>query len=122
MSSSRKIVIIEDDPDVLRIYTDVLTEKGYEIASISNSSEALSLLKQPPPRLILLDIMIPGSVNGIELLGQIKKDPNLKKIPIIVLTNLDTEEKIARELGANEYLVKPMTTVDQATAVIEKYI
>ena len=122
MSSSRKIVIIEDDPDVLRIYTDVLTEKGYEIARISNSSEALSLLKQHPPRLILLDIMIPGSVNGIELLGQIKKDPNLKKIPIIVLTNLDTEEKIARELGANEYLVKPMTTVDQVTAVIEKYI
>ena len=122
MSSSRKIVIIEDDPDVLRIYTEVLTEKGYEIASISNSSGALSLLKQHLPHLILLDIMIPGSVNGIELLGQIKKDPNLKKIPIIVLTNLDTEEKIARELGANEYLVKPMTTVDQVTAVIEKYI
>ena len=84
---SAKIFIIEDDLDILRIYTDALTEKGYEIASISNSSGALSLLKQHLPHLILLDIMIPGNANGIELLGQIKRDPNLKKIPIIVLTS-----------------------------------
>lgn len=122
MDSTKKIFIIEDDPNILRVYTDTLTEKGYEITNTSNSSEALSLLKQHRPHLIILDIMIPGNVNGIELLEQIKKDPNLKKIPLIVFTSLDTEEKIVRELGANEYLVKPNVTVDQVVTTIQKYV
>lgn len=122
MANPKTIFIVEDDANFQLIFKDRLTDEGYIVNQATNGTEALYLIKQAKPQLIIIDIMIPGKMNGLELLSQIKQDPNLKKIPIFMLTNLETEEKIARELGANEYMLKTNIAIDELVTKIKQYL
>lgn len=107
-----KILLIEDDLDIQRIYSEKLKIDGHEVILSLNATIGLQYLKTEKPDLILLDIMLPGKMNGFELLEIIKKDSSLSKIPVIVLTNLDTEKEQAMKIGADDYLIKANTSLD----------
>ncbi|MBI2591573.1 MAG: response regulator [Candidatus Brennerbacteria bacterium] len=104
-----KILIVDDDPLLVRLYEKAFRLAKYETETAFNGEEALNKLKSMPskPTLILLDVMMP-KVNGLELLSKIKENPDLKELPVIMLTNLagdkDAEEALLR--GAITYMVK----------------
>jgi len=111
-ANMKKILLVEDDLYLQRIYTLKLTNNGYQVFLALNSDQALDLAKREQPNLIILDIMIPGKMNGFELLDIFKKDEKTKKIPVIILTNLDLEKEKAKELGASDYLLKSDTDLN----------
>jgi DNA-binding response OmpR family regulator len=108
----KKILLIEDDLDLQRVYSQKLEHEGFQVVLAQDATQGLYSAKSDKPNLILLDIMLPGKMNGFELLETFKKDNELKKIPVIVLTNLDTEKSIAEKIGATDYLVKANTDLD----------
>ena len=118
----KKILIVEDDADFQDIYKQRLTDEGYQVQHAYVGKQALEMLKGSKPDLILLDIMLPGGMNGFDILEQVKANNDLKAIPVIVLTNLDGEAKTAKEIGAVDYIVKANTSLDEVVAKIKKKI
>ncbi len=102
-----KILIIEDDPLMTRLYQKVFKFEKYEVEVASNGIIGLEKAGTFKPTLILLDIMMP-KMNGLQVLGKLKANPETKKIPVVVLTNLagsqDAETAIAK--GAVKYIIK----------------
>jgi len=113
-----KILVVEDDSFVMDIYHTKLSQEGYEVIEARNGIEAMKKLENVRPDLIILDIIMPY-MDGIEVLRKIKKDENLKTIPIILLTNLSQKEEINEGLGlgASDYLIKSHFTPSE---VLEK--
>jgi two-component system, OmpR family, alkaline phosphatase synthesis response regulator PhoP len=102
------ILIIEDDPSLLRGLTDNFQSQGYEVRSASDGNAGLAAVLGDPPDLVLLDIMLP-KLNGYEICSQIRQ--RKLDLPIIMLTAKGQEEEIVRglELGADDYVTKPFS-------------
>lgn len=115
----KKILFVDDDISLLRIYHQRLSSEGYEVINAFTGDGVLSLLKNQNPDLIVLDIMLPGSVSGMDILEVIKKDPTYNKIPIIILSNLDTHVVKALEIGAIWYFVKANTSMEEVVKKIK---
>lgn len=117
------VFIVEDDPFVLRVYQRKLQKEGFNIALATNGKEALERIKSEPPNLILLDLVMPIK-DGFELISDLKNDPQLKKIPIVVLTNLGQQKDADRvkSLGVEEYLVKSNTSIPGVVAKIKEVL
>ena len=92
------------------------------MVQVRTAKEALRNIKTVSPNVILLDIMLPGGMNGFDLLEELKRDSVLKKIPVVVLTNLDSENDVAKKIGADEYMVKSDTTIDKVVTLVQKYL
>lgn len=118
---AKKILLIEDDLDIQRIYSEKLTNAGYAVTLAVNGDQGLTQIKNETPNLVLLDIMLPGTMNGFELLEIIKKDDRLKNVPVVVLTNLDTEKDQAMKIGANDYLLKVTLSLEDLVNKANKY-
>lgn len=101
-----KLLIVEDEPNVVSVLTRGLSTEGYELSVAPDGFIALEMISAHTFNLILLDIMLPG-INGLDLCKQIKK--KYPQIPVIMLTALGTTENIVTGLdnGADDYLVKP---------------
>ena len=92
----KKILIIDDDPDVILFLATVLQDHGYDTIDAPNGQEGLEKAKAELPDLILLDLMMPQK-SGIALLSDLKKDDSLKKIPVIMVTGVSGETGIDLE-------------------------
>lgn len=103
---NEKILIVEDDTQLLSVYSKVLSMEGYQIVTAVSGKQALEVAKKEIPSLVLLDIMLPEGMNGFDVLEQLKQDEKLKSVPVLVLTNLDSEEKSATLAGASGYVIK----------------
>jgi len=105
---SKRILVVEDQPDNRQIVRDMLAPTDYEITEAENGPEALAAIAKLRPDLILMDIQLP-IMDGYTATRRIKADPALRSIPIIAVTSyaLDGQEKIARAAGCDEYVPKP---------------
>ena len=105
---SKRILVVEDQPDNRKIIRDVFAPTGYEIIETENGEEALAAIAKARPDLILMDIQLP-IMDGYTATRRIKADPELRSIPIIAVTSyaLSGEEKKAREAGCDDYIPKP---------------
>ena len=105
---SKRILVVEDQPDNRKIIRDVFARTGYEIIETENGEEALAAIAKARPDLILMDIQLP-IMDGYTATRRIKADPALRSIPIIAVTSyaLSGEEKKAREAGCDDYIPKP---------------
>ena len=117
---AKKILLIEDDLDIQRIYREKLTGAGFEVILASDAPNGLTAIKGGGVNLILLDIMLPGTMNGFELLEIIKKDSKFGSTPIIIMTNLDTEYGQAEKLGVSDYLIKANTSLADLVEKVKK--
>jgi DNA-binding response OmpR family regulator len=118
-----KILIIEDDEHINRIYSEKLTNEGFEVESARDAKDGLGLVRTKEVDLILLDIMLPGVMNGFDFLEMLKKDDKLKQIPVIILTNLDTEKDQAGKYEAvKDYLVKANTDLNILVDKVRKLL
>lgn len=118
-----KILIVEDDPLISRMYQTVFQFEGFEVNMARNGEQGLEVLKKHKPTLILLDIMMP-TMSGIDVLKELKSDPKYRNIPVVVLTNLsgmeDAEKAI--ELGAVKFIVKSDNKPKQIVAQIKEIL
>lgn len=114
----KKILIVEDDASLLKAYREMFKPEEFRIVEATTGQEGLTLVGSEKPDVILLDIMLPGGMNGFDVLEQLEANPDTKKIPVIVLTNLNSEEKVAKTIGARYYIVKANTTKDQIVKLV----
>ena len=109
-----RILIVEDDDDLVNLATHWLERAGYAVEHASDGAAALTLLKNDPlPALVLLDIMLP-KIDGFEVLRRIRADARTKRLPVVMVTSFsrDKDANRAREIGANDYIVKPLMESD----------
>lgn len=118
MTEAKYVLVVEDDPFYSKIYKTKLAKEKIEAQIVGNGNDALKAVKASRPSLILLDLIMPGK-DGFGTLAELKADPAMKDIPVIVLSNLSQEEDIKRvmALGAAEYLVKANVPIQE---VIDK--
>ena len=114
----KKILLIEDDPFLSEMYVAKLSQSGFKTEIAADGKKGMEKIKTSRPDLILLDIVLP-KIDGFEILKKIKKDSKLKKIPVILLTNLGQKNEVEKglTLGADEYIIKAHFT---PTAVVAK--
>ncbi|NTW22760.1 response regulator [Candidatus Falkowbacteria bacterium] len=121
--NKKTILVVEDDPVLSVMYKTKLEAEGYTIFTAANGVEALAEAKAEKPDLILLDIILP-QLDGFSVLEELKDDTKTKKIPVIMLTNLGTDEdrEKGQKLGAVDYLVKANYTPEQISSEIKKFL
>ena len=122
-SNNKKILIIEDDKFLLKLYSDKLIREGFSVSMAITGEEGLSKVVQEKPDLVLLDVILPQK-NGFEILSALKLNPGLSHIPVVVLTNLGQESdiKTGMDLGAADYLVKTDFSITKLPEVVRKYL
>ena len=110
MSVSRKIILtVEDQPNIRRLITYVLTKAGYKVLQAGDGAAAVRVLQQNIPDLILLDLRMP-KMDGFELLTLLRKYEAAASVPVVILTSLNTPRDLDRalQLGVVDYLTKPI--------------
>lgn len=120
----KKILIVDDDDLVVRMYKKKFENEGYEVHTARDGEEGLQSVRSSVPDLMLLDVMMPRA-NGIEVLKKIKEDPHTRNIPVLILTNMgnsDAEVEKIIGLGASAYIVKankkPSEIVSQVKEIL----
>ena len=115
---SKTILIIEDDKFLRELISQKLTKEGFPISEAIDGEEGIKKIKEEKPGLILLDLILPG-IDGFEVLSQMKEDPSVSSIPVIILSNLGQKEDVEKglKLGAVDYLIKAHFTPGE---IIEK--
>ncbi len=103
-----RILVIDDDPTITRIVKLTLRNKGYEVDCAEDTHSGLKELFQETIDLLLLDYMLPEQ-NGLSFLKDIRAEPELKKLPVIMMTTISSGDVVqaARILGANDFITKP---------------
>lgn len=116
--SNNSILIVDDEPTVRQLLQAVLLNSGYEVMLAENGRMAFEILKSERPDLILLDIMMP-EISGYDVIDEIKKNEELKNIPIMLVTALDDRDNRIKglELGAVDYISKPFDRVEILTKI-----
>src|ERR1700751_301313 len=116
---SKRILVVEDQPDSRRIIRDMLAPTDFEIIEAENGEEALAAIAKQRPDLILMDIQLP-IMDGYTATRRIKDDPALRAIPIVAVTSYVEDEK-ARAAGCDEYVPEPYSP-RQLLAKIRQYL
>jgi adenylate cyclase len=109
--SRPRILVVDDAPANVKLLTDVMIAKGYDIVSAANGEDGLRRVSADKPDLVLLDIMMPG-MNGYEVCRAIRADPATRVLPVVMVTSLDpAQERIkGLEAGADDFLSKPINS------------
>lgn len=118
-----KILFIEDDPLIVKIYTTRLIADGYQVISADNGEAGLKLAEAELPDLVVLDIMMP-KMDGFGVLAKLRVNEQMKTRPILVYSNLAQEEEIARakQMGATEFVIKANLSPTEMVAKIKQYL
>ena len=113
-----RILIVDDEANNRLLLEVMLANDGYEVVTASAGSEALELVEQLPPDLIVLDVMMPG-MDGYQVAARIKTNPATRHIPIIILTALGDRNSMMHGLnaGAEEFLTKPVVRAELSLRV-----
>jgi DNA-binding response OmpR family regulator len=108
--AENKILVVDDEPFILRSLTFILKKNGYDVDSATNGEEAVDAILNGRPKLVFLDLMMPKK-NGLEVCIEVRQNQELNDIHIIMLTAKGQEQDREKglEAGANEYLTKPFS-------------
>ncbi|SRR5258706_1187171 len=118
-----KVLIVEDDPLLSRMYHKIFSFEGYEVEIADDGEQGLEKVRSAKPTVILLDIMMP-KMNGLQVLEKLKADPDTKTIPVIMLTNLAGQQdaEMALSKGAVKYIVKSEHEPKEVTNMVKEII
>ena len=118
--SKTKVLIVEDDPTLAEMYGTKFTAEGFEVLHAADGVEGLEIARAKKPEAILLDVMMP-KLDGFATLKELRADKTMKKVPVVMLTNLGQEEDIkkGKELGADDYFVKANQTPAEIVAKVK---
>jgi two-component system phosphate regulon response regulator PhoB len=110
MSNTEKILVVDDEEDILELVKFNLAKANYEVLCAATGEEALKITRSSPPALLVLDLMLPG-INGLEICKKLKSSNQTRSIPIIMLTAKGEEADVVAglEAGADDYVTKPFS-------------
>ena len=113
-----RVLIAEDEPNIVESLTFLLRRAGYDVASVLDGEAALAHLRTRAPDLMILDLMLPRR-NGFEVLKAVKADPSLRSVPVLVLTakGQPQDRKRAEEIGIDAFITKPFSNREIVDAV-----
>jgi CheY-like chemotaxis protein len=124
MAGSKNVLLVEDDPYIADIYVKKLKEAGLDVCHTENGFDSLALAEQHQPRVILLDVMVPG-ITGLELLKVFRTEPKYgcQKSIIILLSNISEEqvESAAEEFSADGYILKVAIQPSELARLVRSY-
>lgn len=120
---AKKILLIEDEEIMIDLLQRKLTQEGYEISVTRDGEEGLKTMREVSPDLILLDIIMP-KMGGFEVMEEMQKDKELKKIPVIIISNSGQPVEIdrAQKLGAKDWLIKIEFDPQEVVEKVKKLI
>ena len=118
--SGEKILLVDDDQDFAQLLEFDLRKKGYNVARAGNGEEGLEKVKTENPGLIILDIKMP-KMDGYTFVRRLKKEPDSKDIPVIVLTSYEPMKDMFQLEGVSDYFVKS-ANMEALLKVVEKYL
>ncbi len=106
----KRILIIEDDRDIVELVRYNLANEGFQVSAASDGNSGLSALKKTPPDLLLLDLMLP-KLSGLDICREIRRDDSLNRLPILMLTARgdEADRVVGLEMGADDYVTKPFS-------------
>lgn len=118
--SKKKILVVDDEPYTIRALTFVLKKEGYDVSSATDGEEAMTKVRESKPSLMFLDVMMPKK-NGYEVCQEVKGDPGLSDIYIIMLTakGQEADREKGLSLGADEFITKPFSPMKVVARVRE---
>lgn len=110
---AQRILVVDDTPQNVKLFTDLLTLKGYEVTSAVNGELALASIAANPPDLVLLDVMMPG-ISGYDVCRRIRENPATALLPVVMATSLDPNQERIKgiEAGADDFLSKPVNQAE----------
>lgn len=115
----RRILLVDDDTRIVAALRMRLEESGFEVVSATSGDEGLDAARQNPPAAVVLDLRMPGGMDGFEVCRSMKQDEHLRAIPIVVLS-ANGDESARREAfdaGAIDFLPKPYNSLDVLAAI-----
>ena len=107
-----KILVVDDEPNIVRSLTFVLNKGGYDVSFAMDGEQAMTMIRDSKPNILILDVMMPNK-SGYEVCNEIKSDPDLRDIHIVMLTakGQDDDRETALSQGADEYISKPFSPI-----------
>jgi CheY-like chemotaxis protein len=117
-SNKKTVLIIEDEADAAELFAEMMRVSGFRVVKTSSSAPAIAIMTDEKPDVVLLDIMMP-EVSGLDILRQMRADPALVNIPVVVVSamSMPTDIRHGMEAGASTYLTKPVGFIDLKEAV-----
>ena len=108
--TQRTILVVDDEPFICRSLTFVLRKDNYRVLEARNGEEALAVIRDKRPDLVFLDVMMP-KINGFQVTEQVRADPTLANVKIILLTakGQESDREVGKQAGANDYMTKPFS-------------
>ncbi|HSW37691.1 MAG TPA: response regulator [Candidatus Saccharimonadales bacterium] len=123
-AQTKTILLVEDELPFRQIYKDAfLNMLNYRVVEAENGEEALEVIHEQPPDIVLLDLVLP-KLSGFDVLAQIKNDPNYKHIPVVVYSVIDQKSEVERamKLGASDFTIKGMTPAAEVVEKVKKLL
>jgi len=117
-SPAKTVLIVEDEADAAELFAEMMRVSGFRVRKTSSSTPALSMMTEEKPDIVLLDIMMPD-VSGLDILRQMRHDPALAAIPVVVVSakSMPADIRNGMEAGASTYLTKPVGFLELKEAV-----
>lgn len=114
MTKKHSVLIVDDSPELRLLVSMALESSEYDLSEAANAEQGLNLVYQLRPSIALLDVMMPGKMDGLALCQKLKQDPVLNKTYVIMLSAKGQQQDIeqARALGADDYIVKPFSPAE----------
>jgi phosphate regulon transcriptional regulator PhoB len=116
--SMKRILVIEDDKDIVELVKYNLEKDGFQVTTTGDGASGLIQIRKAPPDLLILDLMLP-KLSGLEICKEARKDPALNRLPILILTakGEEADRVVGLELGADDYVTKPFSPRELAARV-----
>lgn len=116
--NEKTVIVIEDEADAAEMFAEMMRVSGFRVIKTSSSIPAIDLIRHEIPDVVLLDVMMPD-VSGLEVLRFMRREPDLKEIPVIVISakGMPSDIKTGMDAGASLYLTKPVGFLDLKQAV-----
>jgi DNA-binding response OmpR family regulator len=118
MTAQKTVMIIEDDPDAAEMFAEMMRVSGFRVLKLFSSGPAIPVILEEKPDIIILDVMMPD-ISGLEVLRFMRREPELAKTPVIVVSakSMPSDIKTGLDAGASLYLTKPVGFLDLKQAV-----
>ncbi|MEM7596766.1 MAG: response regulator [Pseudomonadota bacterium] len=114
----KKVIVIEDERNIIEAISFILSRDGWDVATHSNGHDAVEAVRARKPDIVILDVMLPGK-SGFDILTEIRGDADLASTPVLMLTarGQDKDREMAERAGASAYMTKPFSNADVLDAV-----